>query len=226
MPGKLIFTLLVSITAHAVVAYQLIHKTESKQQTISMGSVKAPISMIFSTVTLPEPTPEPEPKPKPNVEQPPEPEPIKPPEPKKNAVVVPDPIVEVEPEPEIKEEVKEETVEPPLEEQVVKSAVAETGFEGLSDEPVFISEPEIVNWVEPRYPRIAQRRNQQGVVMLEVTVDVNGKALTIKILESSGFDALDKSAITAVQNWGFKPRKRNETYIESRVHVPVAFQIN
>ncbi|OED45027.1 hypothetical protein ACH42_06040 [Endozoicomonas sp. (ex Bugula neritina AB1)] len=228
MSRKLIFTLLASIAVHTAVAYQLIHKVDNEQHTISMGSVKAPINMTFSTVTLPEPTPEPQPKPKPKIEQPPEPEPIKPPKPKKDAVVIPDPIAEVEPEPEpeIEEDVTEDIPEPPVEEQVVKSAVEETDFEGLNDEPVFISEPEIVNWVEPRYPRIAQRRNQQGVVMLEVRVDINGKAMSIDILESSGFDALDKSAISAVRHWKFKAQKRNDTYVESLVHVPVAFQLN
>ena len=225
MPGKLIFTLLASIAAHAAVAYQLIYATEEEQHTISMGSVKAPISMTFSTVTLPEPEPQPEPKPqpKPEIEPPPEPEP-EPPEPRKDTLVIPDPIPEPEPEPE--EEIVEEEIPEPVMEQVVASALEETEVEGLSDEPVFVSEPEIVNWSQPRYPRSAQRRNQQGVVMLEVTVDEDGRALTISVLESSGFDALDKSAIAAVENWEFKPQRRNNLFVQSRVHVPVAFQLN
>ncbi|AMO58625.1 energy transducer TonB [Endozoicomonas montiporae] len=223
MPRKLIFTLLASIAAHAAVAYQLIHKTEEEQHTISMGSVKAPISMTFSTVTLPEPEPQPEPKPKPKpeIEPPPEPEP-EPPEPKKDTLVIPDPI----PEPEPEEEVVEEEIPEPVIEQVVESALEETEVEGLSDEPVFVSEPEILNWTQPRYPRSAQRRNQQGVVMLEVTVDEDGKALTISVLESSGFDTLDRSAIAAVESWEFKPQRRNNHFVQSRVHVPVAFQLN
>ena len=230
MPRKLIFTLLASIAAHAAVAYQFVYKTDDEQHTISMGSVKAPISMTFSTVTLPEPEPqpEPEPKPKPKVEQPPEPKP-EPPEPKKDVVVIPDPIPAPipEPEPEPEEEVVEEDIpEPVIEEQIVQSALEETEVEGLSNEPVFVSEPEIMNWTQPRYPRSAQRRNQQGVVMLEVMVDEKGKALTISIIESSGFDTLDKSAIAAVQSWEFKPQRRNEHYVQSRVHVPVAFQLN
>ena len=226
MPRKLIFTLLASIAAHAAVAYQLIYAAEEEQHTISMGSVKAPISMTFSTVTLPEP--EPKPKPKPDIEPPPEPEP-EPPEPKKDTLVIPEP--EPEPEEEIVEEdtLEEDTLEKespePVIEQVVESALEETEVEGLSDEPVFVSEPEIVNWTQPRYPRSAQRRNQQGVVMLEVTVDEDGKALTISVIESSGFDTLDRSAIAAVESWEFKPQRRNNHFVQSRVHVPVAFQL-
>ena len=233
MPRKLIFTLLASIAAHAAVAYQLIYKVEEEQHTISMGSIKAPISMTFSTVTLPEPEPQPEPKPKPKVEPPPEPKP-EPPEPKKDTVIIPDPLiqetvqtsVQEEPEPEPEEEIVEEELPEPMMEQVVASALEETRVEGLSDEPVFVSEPEIVNWTRPRYPRSAQRRNQQGIVMLEVTVDENGTALTISVIESSGFDALDRSAVAAVENWEFKPQKRNNHFVQSLVHVPVAFQLN
>ena len=226
MPRKLIFTLLASIAAHAAVAYQFIYKVEEEQHTISMGSIKAPISMTFSTVTLPEPEPQPEPRPKPKkVEPPPEPKP-EPPEPKKDTVIIPDPVVQEEPEPEPEEEIVEEDIPEPVMEQVLASALEETKVEGLSDEPVFVSEPEIVNWTQPRYPRSAQRRNQQGIVMLEVTVDENGSALTISVIESSGFDALDRSAVAAVENWEFKPQKRNNHFVQSLVHVPVAFQLN
>ena len=223
MPGNLILTLLASIAVHAVVAYQLIYQTKDEQHTISMGTVKAPIRMTFSTVTMPEPEPQPEPGPKPE-EQPPEPEP-EPPEPEKDVVVIPDPLPEPESEPEEKI-IGEEIPEPVIEEQIVESALEETEVEGLSDEPVFVSEPEIMNWTRPRYPRSAQRRNQQGLVMLEVMVDEGGHAMTVSVIESSGFDALDKSAIAAVQSWSFKPRKRNNTFVQSRVHVPVVFQLN
>ena len=94
-------------------------------------------------------------------------------------MVIPDPVVVEEPEPE-EEPPEEEPPEPVVEEQLMeeqtdRSALEETEVEGLSQEPVFVSEPEIRNWVEPRYPRIAQRRNQQGLVMLEVVVDINGQ---------------------------------------------------
>lgn len=69
-------------------------------------------------------------------------------------------------------------------EQIVENALEETEVEGLSDEPVFVSEPEVLNWTQPRYPRSAQRRNQQGVVMLEVMVDEGGKAM--KMMDEHG----------------------------------------
>ena len=224
MSRKLIFTLLASIAAHAAVAYQYVHQSDDEQHTISTGSIKAPLAMTFSTVNQPKHEPRPEPKPKPQVEPPKEPEPQRP-EPEKETVVIPEPVVEPEPE-DIIEEIVEETPEPDTLEQVIESAIEETEVEGISNEPVFVSEPEIVNWTQPRYPRSAQRRNQQGVVMLEVMVDEQGKALTVTVLESSGFNALDKSAIAAVQDWEFKPQMRNNLYVASRVHVPVAFQLN
>lgn len=239
MPRTLLLTLTLSIAAHAAVA--LYRENVEEQQTIAMGSIKAPISMTFSSVSAPTPEPPPpEPvpeQPKP-VEKKPEPKPVEKPKPKDVVKIaepepsaekepVPEPVVKKEPEPKPEPEKKEEPApEQPPEPQVVQSVKEETEVEGLSDEPVFVSKPAIRHSVQPRYPRIAKRRNQQGVVMLEVVVDTEGNSMNIKVLQSSGFDLLDKSAIAAVENWEFEPQKRNNQLVMSRVHIPVAFQLN
>ena len=89
-----------------------------------------------------------------------------------------------------------------------------------------ISEPAIRNWKQPRYPKIARRRNQQGIVMLDVVVDEEGHPETIEILKSSGFSSLDKAAIASVERWEFEPEQRNNQFVKSRVHIPVAFKLN
>ena len=234
MSRTLLFTILTSIVAHAAVA--LYEEPEEFQNTLAMGSVKAPVSLTFSTVSTPTPPPVVEPvkelpkpvekKPKPVVKK----KPIK-----KDVVKIakpkPEPVVEKKPEPEKPKPVVEKKPEQkkapqPVEQQVVKSAIEETEVEGVSDEPIFIEKPAIRSANPPRYPRVAQRRNMQGVVMLEVIVDIKGNAMNIKILESSGYKILDKSAIAAVEDWKFEPQKRNNRLIASRVHIPVAFQLN
>lgn len=238
MSRTLLLTLIISISVH--IAAAIYHGQQEVQQTkVAQGSIKAPVSITFSSVQQaalePEPvreTPEP-------VEK--KPEPIKKPKPKKNVVKIAEPepqpekpVVKKEPEP---EEVVEKKTEPPKKEvepqeeplaetQVVKTTTEKTEAEGLSNEPVFVSRPAIRKSVPPRYPRIAQRRNQQGVVMLEVVVDIEGHAMNIKVLESSGFKLLDQSAIAAVEDWEFEPQKRNNRLVASRVHIPVAFQLN
>ncbi|WP_299730203.1 energy transducer TonB [uncultured Endozoicomonas sp.] len=230
MPKKLLVTLLVSIAAH-VAAVIALDNEASEPRIIQMGSIQAPVSLSFSTVTQPkveETVVEDEVQPEPEIEvaQKPQPKakpllkkkvkkkepPKKKPEPKKPEVVEKPKPVEKEQKP----------VEPAMERTAIKESVAP----GLSDEPVMVSEPAIQNWVEPRYPKLAQRRNQQGVVMLDVVVDERGAPLTIDILESSGYPVLDKAAIDAVKRWSFKPEQRNSQFVKSRVHIPVAFEIS
>ncbi|MGI9280465.1 MAG: TonB family protein [Endozoicomonas sp.] len=237
MSRTLILTLIISIAAHVAVAVYN-GQQEDQQHKLAMGSIKAPISMTFSSVQQTAPQPEPEPvretpkpvkkKPKP-VEKPkknvvkiaePEPRPEVKKEPSAEIKPEPKPVVKKEPEP------QQPQKEPPAETQVVKTATEETKVEGVSNEPVFVSQPAIRKSIQPNYPRIAQRRNQQGIVMLEVVVDTEGNAMNIKVLESSGFTILDKSAIAAVEDWEFEPQKRNNQLVASRVHIPVAFQLN
>ncbi|WP_163371708.1 energy transducer TonB [Endozoicomonas acroporae] len=227
MPKKAFFTLLISVAAHVAVVVALDHQ-ESEPRTIYMGSIQAPVSVSFATVSQPEPPvkepvvqEEPESEPK-VVQKPieharpvlekkaPKPEPVK----KK-----PEKITE---KPKPVEKTRPEATEPVMEKTVTEKSPSP----GLSNEPVMVTEPEIRDWVQPRYPKLAQRRNQQGVVMLDVIVDERGRPITIDVLESSGYPLLDRAAIDAVKRWSFKPEQRNSQFVKSRVHIPVAFEIS
>ena len=50
---------------------------------------------------------------------------------------------------------------------------------------------------------------EQGKVLLRVLVDKNGLPQQIEIKQTSGFDRLDKAALSAVKRWRFVPGKRN-----------------
>ena len=52
-------------------------------------------------------------------------------------------------------------------------------------------------YAEIRYPRAAVRRNIQGTLELDLSVDKDGKLLDVSIAVSSGHSSLDKSAIKA-----------------------------
>ena len=233
MPRKLLFTLLVSITAH-IAAVAALDQQKEEQQTLSMGAIQAPVSLSFSTVSQPQPEPlikEPVKKPEPKSKPEPKPEPL---EAAKPVLKKPEPRPEPEPEP-IKdkpvepsepEQFEEKTPEPPAEPVMEKSVLEASEVDGLSNDPIMVTEPTIRNWVEPRYPRIARRRNQQGVVMLDVVVDEKGNPEKVAVLETSGFVTLDNAAISAVNRWNFEPQRRNNIYVKSRVHIPVAFELN
>jgi len=50
-----------------------------------------------------------------------------------------------------------------------------------------------------QYPRIAQMRGWQGEVVVELQLDGNGKLKSKKIIQSSGYESLDKQALEMVE---------------------------
>lgn len=79
---------------------------------------------------------------------------------------------------------------------------------------------------QPSYPVFAKKRQQQGTVMLNVKVSIEGKAEMIELAESSGFSLLDEAAQLAVANWRFIPARRGDVVIAASVIVPVRFAIH
>ncbi len=228
MPKKALITLLISIATHVAVVVALWHQ-ELKPPTIHMGSVQAPVSLRFSTVSQPKPqaqkpesAPPSEPKPEPKVVKKPvkKAKPVLPKkEPKSQPVKSKPKTLAEKPKP----VEKKSAVDEPAAEKTVKH---KSEAPGLSNEPVLVSEPKIRHWVEPRYPKLAKRRNQQGLVVLDVIVDEQGYPLNVTVLKSSGYPVLDKAAMDAVKRWSFKPEQRNQGFVKSRVHIPVVFELS
>jgi len=79
--------------------------------------------------------------------------------------------------------------------------------------------------IPPSYPRIAQIRGYQGTVVLRVLVNANGTVLKLNIVKSSGYWILDKSAITAVKDWKFKPGTDGYKKVDMWVEQPIRFKL-
>lgn len=79
---------------------------------------------------------------------------------------------------------------------------------------------------KPHYPRLARRRGQEGTVWLRVQIDTAGKARSIEIERSSGFEILDKAALKAVRSWRFLPALQDGQARVSYVKIPVKFQLD
>jgi protein TonB len=73
---------------------------------------------------------------------------------------------------------------------------------------------------------MSRRRGEQGRVTLKVVVNVNGEAEKVQIDQSSGFELLDKAALSAVKNWKFIPAKSNHQPVVGAVIVPVRFTLD
>jgi protein TonB len=92
--------------------------------------------------------------------------------------------------------------------------------EVLSRNPAFHAPP-----APPRYPAQARRRNQQGVVLVEVRLDEHGTQRELKLLRSSGVDSLDQAALDAVAVWRFQAEVRDGQNVPSRVQIPIQFAL-
>jgi periplasmic protein TonB len=60
----------------------------------------------------------------------------------------------------------------------------------------------------PVYPAMSRRLGEQGVVVLRVLIDANGRAVDVQIQRSSGSGRLDQAALEAIREWRFVPARR------------------
>ncbi len=77
----------------------------------------------------------------------------------------------------------------------------------------------------PRYPRLARVRGWEGRVVLRVQVRANGAVRAIRVINSSGYDLLDRAAIKAVRRWRFRAAQVAGVSIASTVKVPIRFRL-
>lgn len=78
---------------------------------------------------------------------------------------------------------------------------------------------------KPAYPMVSRRLGEEGRVVLQVRVSIQGLPLEIDIKQSSGFARLDEAARSAVGKWRFVPARRGDEALESSVLVPLTFKL-
>jgi TonB family protein len=74
---------------------------------------------------------------------------------------------------------------------------------------------------KPYYPMIARQKKWEGVVMLKLYVDKNGKINEIILAKSSGYKILDESAVKSVKDWKLINNYNKNIYII----VPIEFKL-
>ncbi len=79
------------------------------------------------------------------------------------------------------------------------------------------------NNVPPSYPIDAERRGEQGVVGLIITVSPDGHAADVQIASSSGHKLLDDEARRAVSRWHFRPEIRDGHPVSSIFNEQIDF---
>lgn len=86
-------------------------------------------------------------------------------------------------------------------------------------------QPKYVENPKPFYPQEARKKGFQGEVVLRIEVLSNGLVGQVEIKKSSGYDLLDRSALTTVKQWRFIPAKKGEEVIPLWVNIPIKFQL-
>ena len=78
---------------------------------------------------------------------------------------------------------------------------------------------------KPPYPPLAFRARIEGKVTLLAEVLPDGRAGQVKVLESSGHEMLDQSAMSTVKKWKFTPARKDGVIITQAVRIPITFSL-
>ena len=79
--------------------------------------------------------------------------------------------------------------------------------------------------IEPEYPKEAKRAGKEGRVVLQATIDVNGKAKDIEIKDDEVGFGCARAAIKALKMSLFYPAKRGGKNVPQRISVPYKFKL-
>lgn len=214
----------------------------TEPQTMAGAEPRPPVE----TPPEPEPVVEPQPEPEPAVEPEPEPEPVvekpepesitepPPPEPKPRPKPKPKPKPEPKPrpEPEPKPRPRPTTSAP---QASAARAVTAGGARQASEargEPVPVDpdRPRAIGQVDylgkrpsPVYPRVSQRRGEQGRVVLRVLISPLGRVADVTVRTSSGHVRLDEAAVEAMRHARFRPYTENGIAYKALVDIPFDF---
>lgn len=77
----------------------------------------------------------------------------------------------------------------------------------------------------PQYPPDSLFAFEEGIVVLRVVVGTTGRVDNLKLEKSSGYSALDRSAMHTVNLWRFQPGRRGGIPVPFEVLIPVRFSI-
>jgi periplasmic protein TonB len=87
-----------------------------------------------------------------------------------------------------------------------------------------VTAPALLYRVEPEYSEEARKAKYQGIVVLYVEVDPNGRARNVRVLQSLGL-GLDEKAIEAVRKWRFRPGYKDGRPVTVAATVEVHFRL-
>ena len=77
----------------------------------------------------------------------------------------------------------------------------------------------------PDYPPLARQLGEQGVVLVRLSINEQGRVGAVTLQRSSGFSRLDKAAQAAVWQWRFAPQLDGGKAVATELELPVRFNL-
>ncbi|MBN2343080.1 MAG: energy transducer TonB [Deltaproteobacteria bacterium] len=118
-------------------------------------------------------------------------------------------------------------VQPLAEPEVTNSAAQVTAKERIAPVPVYqlSKAPTFKSKAEPSYPESAREAELEGVVVLEVLIDKNGRVVQVKVLKTPG-GGLEGAAISAVRRSLFEPGIAGGKAVPVKIKIPYRFVLD
>ena len=89
-----------------------------------------------------------------------------------------------------------------------------------------VMEGNILSRQTPVYPPEAKKKHEQGMCTLGATISKEGAIKSLKIVKSAGSKDLDRSALTAVKQWRYKPYLLNGDPVEVQTTINVTYTLD
>ncbi len=143
-------------------------------------------------------------------------------------ILAPQPVVQTNPPP-LPLAVTSQPVAPPPASTLAPAATPTTAPAPVAGPGAAVTAPSFsakhLNNPPPRYPTESRRAREEGTVVLKVLVNPDGRPEDIQISKSSGYERLDKAALSAVRKWRFVPAEQAGTAVSAWVTFPIPFSL-
>jgi protein TonB len=86
--------------------------------------------------------------------------------------------------------------------------------------------PILLKQITPNYPEYARRRGIEGFVILQFTININGRVTNPSVQQANPPDHFETAALRAIKQWQFSPgRNDNGTPIPCRFQMRIDFKL-
>jgi len=102
--------------------------------------------------------------------------------------------------------------------QLCRAQDADGVYSKVDEKPVPIKTP------QPDFPYALKDQGISGTVAISCVIDENGKVLSALATKSTRPE-FEKPALEAIQNWKFKPAKKDGKPVKVRVVIPFHFNL-